>query len=284
MTESIKIVTTFPELHQALADLNRPVGFVPTMGYLHAGHLSLVRRAKELDQSTVVSIFTNPTQFGPGEDLENYPVNLERDLKFLTEEGTDLVWLPTATDMYPDQFQTWVDVGQLTVLLEGQYRPTHFRGVTTVVAKLFNAVNPDRAYFGQKDAQQVAVIKQMVRDLNYPIEIVVCPTIREEDGLAMSSRNSYLSKPERKAAVCLSRGLLAARNAYENGERRADNLRNQVRFEIEKEDLATIQYISCSLPLTLEELDDDVTGCLISMAVYIGKTRLIDNIVLPVPE
>ena len=276
----MKTATDFQELRSALAELERPVGFVPTMGFLHAGHLSLVKKAKTDNKSVVVSIFTNPTQFAPEEDLENYPTDLPRDLAMLEEEGVDLVWLPEKGDMYPDRFQTWVDVEVLTRHLEGQYRPSHFRGVTTVVAKLFNATQPDRAYFGQKDAQQAAVVQQMVRDLNYPIEIVICPTIRDKDGLAMSSRNSFLSDQERTAARCISKGLAAAALAYLAGERKADTLIDVVESVIQKEELAELQYISCADPLSLEELEGEVRECLISLAVYVGKTRLIDNILL----
>jgi pantoate--beta-alanine ligase len=275
-------VSTFPELKEALDELNRPLGFVSTMGYLHEGHLSLVRVAKEQNESVVVSIFTNPTQFAPGEDLENYPKDIDRDLKLLEEEGTDLIWMPSTGDMYPEGYQTWVDVTELTGFLEGRFRPTHFRGVTTVVAKLFNAIRPGRAYFGQKDAQQAAVIKQMVRDLNYPIEIVICPIVRENDGLAMSSRNSYLTDTERKAALCLSRGLNAAQMAYLEGENDADHLRNIIRAEIEQEKNARVQYISCAHPETMEELNGNVVSCLLSLSVFVGSTRLIDNIQLPV--
>ncbi len=278
----MKIVSTFPELIKALDEINRPLGFVPTMGYLHDGHLSLVRVAKEQNESVVVSIFTNPAQFAQGEDLDNYPKDIDRDLKLLGEEGADLVWMPSTGDMYPEGYQTWVEVEELTGLLEGRFRPTHFRGVTTVVAKLFNALRPEQAYFGQKDAQQAAVIKQMVRDLNYSIEIVICPIIRENDGLAMSSRNSYLTDPERKAALCLMRGLNAARKAYLEGENDAENLRKVIRKEIDREKIARVQYISCAHPDTLEELNGDVVSCLLSLSVFIGSTRLIDNIQLPV--
>jgi pantoate--beta-alanine ligase len=274
-------VITFPELREALKKMARPLGFVPTMGYLHDGHLSLVREAKRNNRSVAVSIFTNPTQFSPEEDLANYPTNIERDLELLEIEKADLVWLPSAADMYPEDFQTWVEVDQLTKLLEGSFRPTHFRGVTTVVAKLFNALQPDRAYFGQKDAQQAAVIQQMVRDLNYALEIVVCPIIREADGLAMSSRNSYLNPQERTAALSLSRGLFAARQAYLAGERSADRLREIVRTEIWREELARLQYVSCADPVTLEELNGKIEDCILSLAVFIGRTRLIDNLRLP---
>jgi pantoate--beta-alanine ligase len=256
------------------------MGFVPTMGYLHEGHISLVREAKMRDKSVVVSIFTNPTQFSPDEDLENYPTDIERDLSLLKQESVDLVWLPSREDMYGRDFQTWVDVEQLTHQLEGKYRPTHFRGVTTIVSKLFNAVRPDRAYFGQKDAQQSIVIKRMVKDLNYPIEIVVCPTIRDTDGLAMSSRNSYLSVSERKAALCLSRALSSAQVAFENGERNAHSLKRIIKSEIDLEELADLEYVSCAHLETLEELEGVVEECLLSLAVYFGKTRLIDNITL----
>jgi pantoate--beta-alanine ligase len=276
----MKTVTSFRELDLALKNLDRPLGFVPTMGFLHEGHLSLVREAKKQNQAVAVSIFTNPTQFSADEDLANYPKDLERDLELLGKEKADLVWLPAAADMYPEDFQTWVEVDRLTKVLEGRFRPTHFRGVTTIVAKLFNALQPERAYFGQKDAQQAAVIQQMVRDLNYRLEIVVCPIIREPDGLAMSSRNSYLSPQERKAALCLSRGLAGARLAYQEGERSADRLREIVSTEIEGEKLAKLQYVSCADPLSLEELEGRAEDCLLSLAVYVGQTRLIDNLKL----
>jgi pantoate--beta-alanine ligase len=276
----MKKVITISELQQSLAALNRPIGFVPTMGFLHEGHLSLVRKARQDNPSVVVSIFANPTQFAPDEDLESYPRDIKRDLKLLEAEGSDLVWIPTVEVMYPGGFQTWVEVKNLTKLLEGSYRPTHFRGVTTVVAKLFNAVGPERAYFGQKDAQQAAVLKQMVRDLNYPIEMVVCPIVRENDGLAMSSRNTYLDQAQRRAALCLSRGLFKAREAFQDGERNADKLREIVRNEVVQEPLADLQYVSCADPETLQELEGRVERCLVSMAAFVGKTRLIDNILL----
>ena len=276
----MKIVKSIAALQTALAGLERPLGLVPTMGFLHEGHLSLVQKAKEDNRTVAVSIFTNPTQFSPDEDLDNYPTDIDRDLEILKSEGADLVWLPSVDDMYPENFQTWVIVERLTTFLEGVYRPSHFQGVTTVVSKLFNAIRPDRAYFGQKDAQQAAVIQRMVIDLNYPIKIVVCPIIREEDGLAMSSRNSYLNGPERQAALRLSRGLGAAEKLFLEGERNAEILKEAVQREIEQEKLAKIQYISCTDPKTLEELSGGINSCLISMAVYIGETRLIDNIIL----
>ena len=278
----MKIIESIPELRKELSKMERPLGFVPTMGFLHEGHLSLVRMAKEGNPSVVVSIFTNPTQFAPEEDLENYPRDIKRDLELLTAEGADLVWIPPVEIMYPEGYQTWVEVEGLSTMLEGSFRPTHFRGVTTVVAKLFNAAGPDRAYFGQKDAQQAAVIQQMVRDLDFPIEIVVCPIVRENDGLAMSSRNTYLNGNERLAARCLSRGLFLARGAFLSGERSAETLTRIVSDEIKAEALTDLQYVSCADPETLVELEGEVVSCLISMAVYVGKIRLIDNIILGV--
>jgi len=249
------------------------------MGYLHKGHLSLIRRAREECDHVIVSIFVNPTQFGPQEDLAKYPRDLERDSNLIAPY-TDLLWTPTAEVMYPQGFQTWVEVEAVTHPLEGAMRPGHFRGVTTVVAKLFNAVQPHKAYFGQKDAQQAAVIRQMVRDLNFPLEIVVCPTTREPDGLAMSSRNVYLDAEQRKAATVLYRALNAAKEAYESGERDGETLRQIMRDTLAAEPLAQMQYVSCADYDTLEELDEIKRKALLSMAVFMGKTRLIDNFVL----
>jgi pantoate--beta-alanine ligase len=228
----------------------------------------------------VASIFVNPTQFGPNEDLTKYPRDLPRDLALLEAAGVDLVWTPTVEVMYPPEFQTWVEVEGLTRPLEGEIRPGHFRGVATVVAKLFNAVCPDKAYFGQKDAQQAVVIRRMTRDLDFPIEIVVCPTLREADGLAMSSRNTYLNPEERPAATVLFRALSAARSAYDSGERAAEKLRLLVRTTVATEPLARLQYVSCADYDTLEELETVRGKVLLSLAVYMGKTRLIDNFVL----
>jgi len=250
------------------------------MGYLHEGHLSLVRRARQECESVVVSIFVNPAQFGPGEDLARYPRDLERDLHLLEPLGVDLLWAPTEEVMYPPGFQTWVEVEGLTRPLEGAARPGHFRGVTTVVAKLFNAVQPQVAYFGQKDAQQATVIRRMTQDLNFPIEIVVCPTVREADGLAMSSRNVYLDPQQRRAATVLYRALSAARAAYDGGERQAERLRQVMRQVLASEPLAQVQYVSCADYETLEELEQVRGRALLSLAVFIGKTRLIDNFVL----
>jgi pantoate--beta-alanine ligase len=280
MTEPMMIVSTLEELRSARLILDEPVGLVPTMGYLHEGHLSLVRRAAQECASVVVSIFVNPTQFGPSEDLSAYPRDMERDLRLLEPLGVNLVWTPSPEIMYPDGYQTWVEVEALTGFLEGAQRPGHFRGVTTVVAKLFNGVLPAKAYFGQKDAQQVAVIRRMARDLNFPLEVVVCPTVREPDGLAMSSRNAYLNPKQRQAATVLYRALGAARDAYQAGEHDAEKLRTIMRETIAAEPLAEIQYVSCADYDTLEELETVSSKALLSMAVFVGKTRLIDNMVL----
>ena len=274
------IVSTLDELRSARLLLDRKLGLVPTMGYLHEGHISLARRAKAECDYVVVSIFINPTQFGPNEDLSKYPRDLERDLHLLEDAGVDLVWTPTPEVMYPAGFQTWVEVEEMTRPLEGAQRPGHFRGVTTVVAKLFNAVQPTKAYFGQKDAQRAAVIRQMTKDLNFPIEIVVCPIVREPDGLAMSSRNVYLDADQRKAATVLYRSLSAAKIAYEKGERDAEKLRQIMKATIASEPLAQLQYVSCADYDTLQELEKVSGKTLLSMAVLVGKTRLIDNFVL----
>jgi pantoate--beta-alanine ligase len=249
------------------------------MGYLHEGHLSLVRTAKKQCRAVVVSIFVNPTQFGQNEDLSTYPRDLDRDIALLESERVDITWIPAQKDLYPEGYQTWVSVEKLTIPLEGKVRPGHFKGVTTIVSKLFNVVQPQLAYFGQKDAQQAAVIRRMTLDLNFPIEIIVQPTVRESDGLAMSSRNSYLSSKERKAAAVISQALSAAIAACEQGERDADRLRNLIRQTIEAEPLASIEYVSCAHPHTLDELKVVGKTALFSVAVYIGSTRLIDNMI-----
>jgi pantoate--beta-alanine ligase len=274
----MQVASTLSELYAARALLSIPVGLVPTMGYLHDGHLSLVRRARLECAGVAVSIFVNPTQFGPGEDLGTYPRDLARDLHLLEREGVDLVWVPTPEVMYPSGFQTWVTVEELTQPLEGPIRPGHFRGVTTVVTKLFAAVQPHRAYFGQKDAQQAIVIRQMARDLSFPIDIVVCPTVREPDGLAMSSRNAYLDPQERRAATVLYRALQAASAAFESGVRDAEYLRCILTEVIASEPLARLQYASCAHPDTLQELNTIADGALLSLAVFVGQTRLIDNV------
>jgi pantoate--beta-alanine ligase len=276
----MKTVSTLFDLRTARLSLYGTVGLVPTMGYLHEGHLSLIRRAKAECESVVVSIFVNPTQFGANEDLSKYPRDLERDLSLIEPFGVDLVWNPSPEIMYPTGYQTWVEVETMTRPLEGAMRPTHFKGVTTVVAKLFNAVQPHKAYFGQKDAQQAAVIRQMTRDLNFPIEIIVCPIPREADGLAMSSRNKYLEGADRPAATILFRALSAAKSAYEGSERDAEKLRIIMKDTLASEPRAQPQYVSCADYDTLEELDVVSGKTLLSMAVLINKTRLIDNFVL----
>jgi len=256
------------------------VGFVPTMGYLHEGHLSLVRHSCKENTVTAVSIFVNPTQFGPKEDFKTYPRNTERDLKMLKEVGTDIVFMPPAEEMYPDKYSTWVDVENLTSRLEGEIRPGHFRGVTTVVNKLFNIVEPTKAYFGQKDAQQALVIEKMVRDLNMNLEIVVLPTIRESDGLAMSSRNVYLDENQRKAATILFKSLTLASDLHKEGEKNASRIKQKMTQLIQTEPLGTIDYISIADTETLEELPDIKGKALVSLAVRFGHTRLIDNFII----
>jgi len=276
----MKVIETIDEMRKLRQQLTEPVGLVPTMGYLHEGHLSLVRRARIENPSVVVSIFVNPTQFGPREDFKAYPRDPQRDLSLLEKEKTDVVFMPSADEMYPPRFNSWVEVGKITERLEGASRPGHFRGVTTVVAKLFNIVQPTRAYFGQKDAQQLVVIKKMVADLNMNLEIVTVPTVREPDGLAMSSRNTYLNPQERQAALVLYQALSLAQKLWLQGEKDAEKLRQEMIAIIQKEPLANIDYVSIADPQTLDELDKVNPPALVSMAVKIGTTRLIDNVVL----
>jgi pantoate--beta-alanine ligase len=274
------VVESVAEARRIRRELAGSWGLVPTMGYLHAGHVSLVERARSENDRVGVSIFVNPTQFAPTEDLAAYPRDLEHDLSLLRAAGTDLVWAPPAPEVYPTGFQTFVDVEEVTKPLEGAARPGHFRGVATVVAILFNVFQPDRAYFGQKDAQQVVVIRQMARDLAFPLEVVVCPTMREPDGLAMSSRNIYLTPEQRVAAPVLYRALCAARDAWHSGVRDGETLRRTMRAVLDAEPLARTDYVSASDPRTLHELGDASRGALLSMAVRIGKARLIDNMLL----
>jgi pantoate--beta-alanine ligase len=276
----MKVISTVAEFREARRRVKGTVGFVPTMGYLHEGHLFLARRAKSENDVSVVSIFVNPTQFGPKEDFARYPRDTERDLAMLEREKTDLVLMPSVEEIYPAGASTWVDVENVTKTLEGAARPGHFRGVATVVAKLFNIVEPTRAYFGQKDAQQVVVIQKMVTDLNMNLEVVIVPTQREPDGLAMSSRNVYLSLQERQAAVVLWRSMNLAQGLWQKGERDAEKMRQEMVALIKKEPLARIDYVSMADPETLEELSQIKGAALISMAVYMGKTRLIDNMTL----
>jgi pantoate--beta-alanine ligase len=274
------VIETIPDMAYLRNNLKEPVGFVPTMGFLHAGHMSLVRKARAENKTVVVSIYVNPTQFGPKEDLSKYPRDLPRDLAMLEKEGADVVFFPADKEMYPAGYDTWVTVDNLTKPLEGDYRPTHFRGVTTIVAKLFNIVHPTNAYFGQKDAQQVLVVKKMAADLNMNLKVIVCPTIREPDGLAMSSRNVYLTPEQRKTAPVLNRSLLLAKDLFTGGERDAAVILKKMTDLIQKEPLANIDYISISNTETLAELKIINKSALVSMAVRFGNTRLIDNIIL----
>ena len=255
------------------------VGLVPTMGYLHEGHKSLIDKAVEQNDRVVVSVFVNPTQFGPNEDLATYPRDLDRDSALCENAGADLIFHPEKEDMYFDDFCTHVDMEGLTKGLCGKTRPTHFRGVCTVVSKLFNIVKPDRAYFGQKDAQQLAVIRRMVRDLNFDLEIVGCPIIREEDGLAKSSRNTYLSPEERKAAVILHKGLVKGEELVKNGEKNAAKVAEAIREVIESEPLAKIDYVEIVDFDNIQTVETIEGPVLAAVAVYIGKTRLIDNFI-----
>lgn len=268
------------ELRELRSSMKGIFGLVPTMGALHAGHASLVQRAREECAHVGASVFVNPAQFGPGEDFAKYPRRLQQDLDLLQSLGADLVWTPSAESMYPPGFQTWITVEALATPLEGECRPGHFRGVATVVAKLFNSFTPDKVYFGQKDAQQVAVLRRMTRDLNFPVEVVVCPTVREPDGLAMSSRNAYLGPEERKAATVLYRALSAAKDRYDQGERNAEILRSVIRSIVRSEPMAYEQYVSAADPETLRELQTIGASVLLSLAVRLGKARLIDNLLI----
>lgn len=274
------VIKTVAAMQRVRVKLEEPVGFVPTMGFLHEGHLSLVRRARAENASVVASIFINPTQFGPSEDLERYPRDVARDLTLLTNEGVDIVFTPPATEMYPTGFTTWVVVEKIAERLEGVFRPGHFRGVATVCTKLFNIVSPTHVYFGQKDAQQALVVRRMATDLNMNLKIITLPTVRAPDGLALSSRNAYLSPNERLAAVVINSALRLAETVWRAGERQADAIRRKVESVIKSEPLAQIDYISVADTETLIELDIIKTSALISLAVYIGKTRLIDNVIL----
>src|SRR5687767_12098935 len=283
MTEVAKttVVRTRAALREALAAAPRPVGLVPTMGWLHEGHRALMRRARADNATVVVSIFVNPRQFNVASDYSRYPRNEARDLAMCEAEGVDLVFAPEVEEIYPPGFATTVSVGAVALPLEGAARPGHFDGVATVVAILFSLVGADRAYFGQKDAQQVMVIRQMARDLAIGTQVVTCPTIREPDGLAMSSRNVHLSPEERAAAPVLRRALLAARSRWEAGERSADALRAAMRDVLATEPLAHPEYVSVADGTTLAELEDVAGPALLSLAVRFGATRLIDNEPLP---
>ena len=277
----MRLLETGPEIARACREAPQPLGLVPTMGALHEGHLALVKRARRENRTLAVSIFVNPAQFGAQEDLSSYPRDLDRDLELLRREDTDLVFMPAVEEMYPPGFDTWVDVGGLAGKLEGAHRPGHFRGVATVVTKLFNVVRPDRAYFGQKDGQQSVVVRQLVRDLALGLEIVVVPTVRETDGLALSSRNVYLTPEQRKAAPVIYRSLTCAGQLWKQGVRDADQLRREVRSVLEGEPLIErIDYVSVADAESLEELDTVDGRAMVSVAVQLGIPRLIDNVIL----
>jgi pantoate--beta-alanine ligase len=279
----LKICKTIHEMRaesRAIRGAGKRLGFVPTMGALHEGHLSLVRAARSSSDLVAASIFVNPTQFGANEDLAKYPRSFERDRELLQGERVELLFAPSVEEMYPAGAVTWVTVEGLSDKLDGRSRPGHFRGVTTVVAKLFHVVQPDAAFFGQKDAAQVAIIRRMVRDLNLPVEIVVCPIVRAADGLAMSSRNAYLDPDERKRALVLQRSLLRAEHLAETGERNAARLVAAGREEIDKESSVRLDYFEIVNPDTLDPLEDISGGGLVAVAAVVGGTRLIDNILL----
>jgi len=266
-------------MREARRDILDSVGLVPTMGYLHEGHLELVRSSRRENKYTVVSIFVNPTQFGPAEDFDRYPRDYPRDLALLEREKTDLVFIPSPDEIYQADYNTWVEVKKVTDRLEGAIRPGHFRGVTTIVSKLFNIIKPSRAYFGQKDAQQCVVIQKMIRDLNIDLEMVVVPTVRESDGLAMSSRNVYLSAEERKQAPILYKALSTAHVMWSEGERDSQRLRQAMTEIIQQNSSGKIDYISVASKLTLDEIEKAQPPAIISLAVKFGNTRLIDNII-----
>jgi pantoate--beta-alanine ligase len=272
-----RILRTRAQLRDVLAVTPHPVGLVPTMGWLHDGHRALIQRARAADATTVVTIFVNPRQFTIDADFSRYPRSEGRDLAMCEAEGVDLVFAPTVEEIYLPGFATTVSIGAIARPLEGAARPGHFDGVATVVAILFSLVGAEHAYFGQKDAQQVMVIRQMARDLAIPTEVIACPTVREADGLAISSRNVHLTPAERAAAPVLRRALLAARSRWESGERSADVLRTVVGEEIAREPLAQVDYVSCADGVTLAELQHVTGAALLSLAVHLGSTRLIDN-------
>ena len=279
----MQIVKTIDEMRASSLAARRDarrLGLVPTMGALHEGHLSLVRTARSVSDVITASIFVNPTQFGPNEDLAKYPRSFDRDCDLLRREGVHIVFAPTVEEMYPQGAITWVTVEGLSDKLDGRSRPGHFRGVSTVVSKLFHIVEPDLAFFGQKDAAQVAVIRRMVRDLNFPVRIVVSPIVREPDGLAMSSRNAYLSPEERKRALVLHRSLMKVRKLIEQGERSTAKLVDSGRAEFAAEPLVRLDYFEVVNPDTLDPIQETCEGALIAVAAYVGSTRLIDNLLI----
>jgi pantoate--beta-alanine ligase len=276
----MQIIKTIAEIRRIRHSLQGKAGFVPTMGYLHEGHLSLVKRSRQENDVTFASIFVNPTQFGPNEDFERYPRDYPRDFAMLEKEKTDYVFLPEPAEMYPEGFSTWVEVNGVTERLEGAIRPGHFKGVATVVTKLFNIVQPHHAYFGQKDAQQCVVIKKMARDLNMDLEVIICPTVREPDGLAMSSRNVYLTPEERQQAPVIFQSLNKARAMWTAGEKDSGRIKQAMIELIQQKPLGRIEYISLAGALSLKELEKAEPPAVISMVVKFGKTRLLDNILL----
>ncbi|GIM33519.1 pantoate--beta-alanine ligase [Paraclostridium bifermentans] len=281
----MKIINNIKEIRKQVEDWKNDglsVALVPTMGYLHEGHESLIKKASEDNDKVIVSIFVNPMQFGINEDLSTYPRNIDRDSDICEKNGASLIFNPSVEEMYIDGFSTFVDLNNLTSGLCGKSRPTHFRGVCTVVSKLFNIVNPDKAYFGQKDAQQLSIIKQMVTDLNFDIEIVSCPIVREADGLAKSSRNTYLSKEERQASTIINKSLKKAKALIKSGERDSKNVIDFIKNEISKEPLAKIDYVSIVDNNTIKNTKTIEDGSLIAVAVFIGNTRLIDNLIFQV--
>ena len=277
----MEVLDTVRSFREARGKVAESLGLVPTMGSLHEGHLTLVRRARSENDVAVVSIFVNPSQFGPREDLGSYPRDMDTDLSLLRNEGVDLVFAPTPEEMYPPGFDAWIEVEKTSEVLEGAVRPGHFRGVATVVAKLFNIIRPHSAYFGRKDGQQLAVISRMVKDLDMDVEIVAVPTVREEDGLAMSSRNVYLTPDERRAAPVIYNALNRAVDLWRQGETRCDALRAEMKAVLDSEPLvSSIDYVSVADSVTLEELDETAPQAMVSTAVRIGKARLVDNVLL----
>lgn len=279
----MKLVHTIKEVREIVSEWRKEgltVGLVPTMGYLHEGHQSLIRKSVEQNDRTVVSVFVNPIQFGPTEDLEAYPRDINRDMKAVEEVGGDLIFNPEPAEMYPGHFTSFIDTTETTELLCGAVRPIHFRGVCTVVGKLFNIVLPDNAYFGQKDAQQLATIRRFVRDLNFPVEIVACPIVREEDGLAKSSRNTYLSPVERQAALILSQSLKKGKALIEQGEKSAEKVKEVITESLKTEPLARIDYVEVVDFENIQRVETITGETLVAIAVYIGKTRLIDNFII----
>jgi pantoate--beta-alanine ligase len=279
----MKLVHTIKEVREIVSEWRKEgltVGLVPTMGYLHEGHQSLIRKSVEQNDRTVVSVFVNPIQFGPTEDLEAYPRDINRDMKAVEEVGGDLIFNPEPAEMYPGHFTSFIDTTETTELLCGAVRPIHFRGVCTVVGKLFNIVLPDKAYFGQKDAQQLATIRRFVRDLNFPVEIVACPIVREEDGLAKSSRNTYLSPVERQAALILSQSLKKGKALIEQGEKSAEKVKEVITESLKTEPLARIDYVEVVDFENIQRVETIEGETLVAIAVYIGKTRLIDNFII----